>query len=87
MPEVLFTPSFEKDFKSLDSETQAKIKDLCKNFSEMFFPSKHVRKLKGYKNLFRIRMGGYRLVYHALFKENKVVLLRILPRKEVYKRV
>ncbi len=36
MPEVLFTPSFEKDFKSLDSETQAKIKDLCKNFSEMF---------------------------------------------------
>ncbi len=87
MPKVLFTPSFEKDFRSLDPETRNKVRELCNNFSQTFFPSKHIRKLKGYQNLFRIRIGGYRLVYHALFKENKVVLLRILPRKEVYKRL
>ena len=41
------------------------------------------KKLKGFKNAYRIRMGNYRVGF--LFEDETVKLSRVLNRKDVYK--
>lgn len=45
------------------------------------FPN--VKKLEGYKNFYRLRIGAYRLGFK--FEVGKVTAYRILHRKEIYK--
>ena len=40
-------------------------------------------KLKGYKNIFRVRVGSIRIVYKKTFREIYIVLIR--HRKDVYR--
>jgi mRNA interferase RelE/StbE len=56
------------------------INDLAKN------PRPHGhKKLKGNENLYRIRSGNYRVVYHIQDKILIVLVVRIGNRKEVYR--
>ena len=41
------------------------------------------KKLKGYKNIFRVRVGNIRIVYKKTFREIYIVLIR--HRKDVYR--
>ena len=45
-----------------------------------------VKPLKGWKNLWRYRMGDYRLIYSVVLDSHVVQLLAIGPRKDVYDR-
>jgi len=42
-----------------------------------------VKKMKGYENVYRVRIGEYRLIYHV--KGKKIHLLGISHRKKAYK--
>lgn len=42
-------------------------------------------KLVGFKNIFRVRVGDYRIVYRRIFQETYIVLIR--HRKDVYRLV
>ncbi|MDP2208606.1 MAG: type II toxin-antitoxin system RelE/ParE family toxin [Bacteroidota bacterium] len=43
----------------------------------------NIKKLKGYKNYYRIRLGDYRI---GIIVTNKhVIMIRILHRKEIYR--
>lgn len=43
-----------------------------------------LKKLKGSNNLYRIRLGSYRIVY-AVFKDNKeILILELTTRKKAY---
>ena len=45
-------------------------------------PSGDVKKLKGYTNAFRLRIGGYRILYDV---NDKIEITDILPRGSAYK--
>jgi len=83
---VLFSKQFEKDI--------LKIKDLAlidkidttiqsvKNASS-FSEIRNFKKLSGYKNKYRIRIGDYRI---GIFVDNNVIeFSRFLHRKEIYR--
>ena len=84
--QIEFKESFLKDLKKLkDKELKDKVKNVicdvekAQNVSEI----KKLRKLKGYKNFYRLRVGNYRIGLQI--KHNCVIFVRILHRKEIYK--
>jgi mRNA interferase RelE/StbE len=44
---------------------------------------RNLKKLKGYKDFYRLRIGDYRIGLQV--KNNNVIFVRILHRKEIYK--
>ena len=44
-----------------------------------------VKKLQGFKDYYRIRIGDYRIIYQINDAENYVVIARILHRREAYR--
>jgi len=45
---------------------------------------KHIKKLKGYKDLYRLRIGDYRAVFE--WKSNTVTVVRLLTRQDFGKK-
>ncbi len=43
-----------------------------------------VKKLKGYENMFRVRIGDLRVIYYVDFQNKKVVILDINWRERIY---
>jgi mRNA interferase RelE/StbE len=83
---VEFLKNFSKD---LDSINQKSVKQSLIRTIELlekvtdFNSVPNVKKLKGFRNAYRIRIGDYRL---GLFVEGSTVLLaRFLHRKDIYK--
>ncbi len=48
---------------------------------------KGVKKIKGESNLFRIRVGKYRIIYKVYFNEKIIRIILIDKRSRVYKRM
>jgi mRNA interferase RelE/StbE len=47
------------------------------------FPQ-NVKKLKGFTNLYRIRIGNYRAVYSIEYQDKIIEILKIGDRKNIY---
>lgn len=81
-----YLPSFIKDLKSLKSTPVfTAIKTLV--FEEIpntpdFEQLRQIKKLKGYENAYRIRVGDYRI--GLTFDGEVVIFFRVLHRKEFY---
>ena len=45
------------------------------------------KKLQGYKELYRIPSGNYRIVYVVMDKKLLVVVVRIAHRKDIYRQI
>ena len=79
---LIISPRAEKQFKKLPKVTQIilakNIKDLT-NFSQ----NSNSTKLKGFQNIYRIRIGNYRIVFKRTTKEIYIILIG--HRKEIYK--
>ena len=82
------TETFEKKIKS------TKYKSLYKKIKEYVYPilrknpyfSSNIKKLKGnYKDLYRFRIGGYRLFYKISEDTVIVFIIDIETRKDTYK--
>jgi mRNA interferase RelE/StbE len=80
--EVFLSKRAEKDFLNLDEQTRFHIKE--KILSYAFNPFIHARKLSN-SNLgtYRFRIGDYRII--ADIEENKIIILRIGHRRDIYK--
>ena len=82
-----YLPSFIKDLKSLKSTPVFEsIKALV--FEEIpnipnFEDIPNLKKLKGYENAYRIRLGDYRI--GVVFDGETVTYYRVLHRKEFYR--
>ena len=77
--------SFIKDADKMTSAYQHQLAVIITEMEKAVTPAKlnNCKKLAGYKTAYRIRMGQYRI---GFYYENKVAeLVRILPRKEVYR--
>ena len=75
-------------FISALSETHKKnIKKLLLILKEESVPinSTDIAKLKGFENVYRIRIGKIRIVYEVKWKEKIILIHRISFRKDAYK--
>ena len=83
---VKFTSLFNKDVSGiLNIKLIQTIEDTIEDvkFAESVFSIRNLKKLKGYKNHFRIRIGNYRI---GLFIDNNIAeFSRFLHRKEIYR--
>jgi mRNA interferase RelE/StbE len=77
--------SFEKDALKLPPSAQTQLSKVIKNLSQVEKLSELTacKKLSGFKNAYRIRMGEYRIGF--IFENGAVELVRVLGRKEIYK--
>ena len=79
--EVEFSPRARKDFKELNRQIKERIKEAIEGI-----PLRgDIKKLKGFEDRFRLRVGDWRILYSLDKKERKVVISEILPRKEAYR--
>ena len=72
----------EKEFRKLGKVNQMV---LLKKMRSMATEDIKEEKLKGYKHIFRVRVGDYRIVYKRTVNELFVVLIG--HRKDIYKKV
>lgn len=75
--------SAEKELATLPTETIIVIKNLVLELIDNPFPSGY-KKLKGFKNLYRIRSGSYRIIYSIQHNELIIEVLKIAHRKDAY---
>ena len=82
-----YLPSFTKDLKKLQkTSAYSEIKKLvfqiipdCQNVTEI----KSLKKIKGHKNAYRIRIGDYRI--GVFIQKETVTFSRVLHRRDVYR--
>ena len=83
--EVVFTERAQKDLSDLPEHEIEQILSSCLRLETNPHPDgKHIKKLKGYKNLYRLRIGDYRAVFEC--KSNTVTVVRLLTRQDFGKR-
>ena len=84
--EVRFTKSAQKEFNFLSAKIQTKVIDavtvLAQNpYSELL----RVKKLKSQVDLYRIRIGDYRVVYEIKNEVLLILVIKIGHRSDVYR--
>ena len=80
---IVFARSARKELESLSSSQIKRILSSIEKLSTEPFPH-GCKKLKGEKNLWRIRVGDYRIIYSVFSDILLIDIIRIRHRKEVY---
>lgn len=80
---VQFNKTALKRLHKLPNKEVGKIINLIKGLSEEPRPS-GCKKLKSFKNLWRVRSGNYRVIYSIEDSVLIVVVLEIVDRKDAY---
>jgi len=82
--EVYLTRKAKKDLDELDPKIRRRVLEALTMLRDYgFTPRLDIKKLRGYRNHYRLRIGEYRILFE-LEKPRKVVVYTILPRKQVY---
>jgi len=82
-----FERAFVKDLQRLPGQAREEVKRVLAELREaqQLRMVGSCKKLKGYSNYYRIRIGDYRLGLKDL-GDGEIALLRILHRREIYRR-
>lgn len=83
---IEFSKKAERQFKDLPRSVQLKIAPKISALAETPRPGK-AKKLEGQDNIYRIRVGDYRIIYQVQDKALIVLVIKIGDRKEVYRRI
>lgn len=84
--DVIITKQFEKDTeRELSPKMQLRLADIIEELQKVSKPSEimNIKKLKGFKFAYRIKMGDYRIGF--ILEDNLIKLSRIMNRKEIYR--
>ncbi|BEP17750.1 type II toxin-antitoxin system RelE/ParE family toxin [Pyrofollis japonicus] len=82
--EVHLTRKAKKQLDNLDPQVRKRILEALLVLRDYGFTQRlDIKKLKGYKNHYRFRVGEYRVLFE-LEKPNKIIIYAILPRKQAY---
>ncbi len=83
---IEYKDSFKKDLEKISDKLilnkVASIIDIIKESNRLYNIS-NIKKIKGFKDYYRIRIKNYRL--GIKIKTNLIIIIRILSRKDVYK--
>ena len=77
---IQITKTAIKTIKKLDTVTRERILNGIKQL-----PFGDVKKLQGYSDFYRLRIGDYRILYTS--DGNNIIVSDVLPRGEAYKRI
>lgn len=81
---VEFVSSAAKEYKKLPSDVQSRILTTLRILQiDPFAEILNIRKIRGRRNLFRIRMGEYRLIY-SIENQSTLLIIRVRHRKDAY---
>ena len=83
MYEVIFTKKAGKFITSLQKGYKEKLKEVIVHLRENPF-SYPYKKIRGEVNLYRIRLGKYRILYELDRIERKVTILKVDEREGIY---
>ena len=75
----------EKQLKKLRQEDQRRVVKAMVSLGNDPYP-KGSRKLTGYDDVFRIRVGEFRILYSVSAKKLIIIILKIGQRKDVYRK-
>jgi mRNA interferase RelE/StbE len=81
--EIEFQPSVRKDFRKLSPDNASRILPKIEELSTDPFPPQSI-KLKGSDQLYRIRVGDYRIVYAVDPEASRILIYHVRHRREVY---
>jgi mRNA interferase RelE/StbE len=80
--EIIVKPKAEKDLRSVH---KSDIKNILESISDLKYGlSSNIKHLTNFTPEYRLRVGNYRILFEI--EENKIVVYRIIHRKEAYKR-
>jgi len=86
MYEVDILPRVYKAFRRLPNETLKRIVRRIQSLGEQPRPP-GCKKLRGQEDVYRIRVGEYRILYRVRDAERRVIVLNIGHRRDVYRRL
>jgi mRNA interferase RelE/StbE len=86
MPKIYLHKKAEKSLYRLPMQTIRKVHEFITELETNPVPWKtwDIRKIKGEKDTYRVRLDKYRLIYMVNWKEKEIVILKIEPRKKAY---
>ena len=83
---IEFAPKAERDFKALDKSIRSRLARRIDFLAENPFPQ-GIRKLAGEDDLYRLRVGDYRIIYQVQGKRLVVLIVGIGHRGDIYRRL
>jgi mRNA interferase RelE/StbE len=81
---IEFSPRAELQFKKFPKELQIRLKHRIDTLAENPFP-RGVKKLSAEENIYRLRIGDYRIIYQVQGKALLILILKLGHRKNVYR--
>ncbi len=82
---VVFSEKAVKDINAISDPDFSLIINKCKRLEDNPTPDgKHIKKLKGYEDLYRLRVGDYRVVFE--WENIEINIVRILTRQDFGKK-
>lgn len=82
---IYFNNIIRKFIEGLDESHKERIKEKLLSLSENPFPG-DVKKVKGKENVYRLRIGEYRVLYILNRKEKEIYVVKIDKRSRVYRK-
>ncbi len=84
---VIVSPKAEKNLCSLPPANVKRLAELLDVLKIKPIPAEQfdIKKLRGFKNAYRVRLGQFRVIYTVRWDENLVVILKIEPRERAYR--
>ena len=74
----------ERQLRKINKQDQLRVLRTIQSLAQMPYP-KGCRKLRGYKSIYRIREGNYRVIYSVETKRLLIVVIKVGHRKDVYR--
>jgi len=85
MYEIIFSRHAVKFISALPQNYKNKFKEILEILKENPYAYPY-KKIRGETNLYRIRIGKYRIMYEINKKQNQIIILKVDKRERVYDR-
>lgn len=82
--QVLISRQAEKVKRRLDKPARKRLDKAIQGLAQNPYPS-NSRKLVGYENHYRLRVGNWRVIYTVRKQQLIVLVIKIAPRGQAYK--
>lgn len=84
---LVYEKRFVDDLQKIETKAKLRIKNKLEWLAESVHNSRHTL-LKGeeFKDVFKLRIGNWRVFYKIDFKDEIIYIITIIDRKEAYKK-
>ena len=83
---IEFAPRAERDLKSLDGSIRRRIARRIQSLADNPYPQ-GIKKIEGEEELYRLRVGDYRILYQVQRQRVVILVVGIGHRRDIYRRI